>query len=180
MDTAKPTLPEHYRSTVRTVLRFSIAMIVVAILSGIFFQEAVRKMDYAQVPPGENLEAKIHLALVHGHIFTIAVFIPIAMAGALLMAYRIGCQELTSGKIKWLTHGYLTCTVFTVALQFYKGVHFVYSARSDASDFQEIDASLFAGSAVLRHGLYGFVHTTLAITLGVFLFFLWRSMKKRS
>ena len=180
MEQLNPTLPDHYRSSLRIVLRYAIIMIFVALLIGIFFQESSKKMDYSQVPPGVNLEAKIHLALVHGHVFLIAVILPLVLAGAVLMARKVGGQELTSRRIKWLTRGYLPFATLTVALQFYKGLHFIYSARSDHSDFQAISDSLFAGSAPLRHGLYGLSHTGMAIGLGVFLFFLWGSLKQRT
>ncbi len=115
----------------------------------------------------------------HGHVFVIAVLIPLALAGAVLMARKVGGSDLTAGGLRWLTRGYLPFAAMALLLQFYKGVHFVYSARGGEDDYHRIGASLFGGSAALRHGLYGVIHVGMALSLGVFLVFLMRSLKRR-
>ena len=44
---------------------------------------------------------------MHGHIFTIGVLLPLALAGALLMARRAGGREIGQRSLHWLVRGYL-------------------------------------------------------------------------
>lgn len=170
--------PPHYRAATRTLLRFAAGMTIFALLSGVLFQESSKKLDYAQIAPGARLEAVLTLALVHGHAFLVGVLIPIAMASALFLARRIGGAELSPTALKWLTRGYLPFVTVTVLLMLYKGYHTLLSVRFGASDFDAIDASYFGGLLWLRHGVYGLAHVAMAVSLGVFVVALWRSLKR--
>lgn len=178
MTSNERTLPPHYADSTRALLRYSVVMTIVALLSGVLFQESSKKLDYAATPPGVRLEAVLSLALVHGHVFLTAVLIPIAMASALFLARRIGGAELTQRPLKWLTRGYLPFVTATVALMLYKGYHTLLSVRFGARDFDQIDASYFGGLVWLRHGVYGVTHVGMAVSLGVFVVALWRSLKR--
>lgn len=170
--------PTHYRTATRTLLRYAVAMTLFALLSGVLFQESSKKLDYAQVVAGVRLEAVLSLALVHGHAFLVGVLIPIAMASALFLARRIGGAEVSVRAVKWLTRGYLPSAAVTVLLMLYKGYHTLLSVRFGARDFDAIDASYFAGLVWLRHGVYGLAHVAMAVSLGVFVVALWRSLKR--
>lgn len=87
-------LPTHYRTAVRTLIRFAIVMAIVGLLIGILYQESSKKLPFTDAPAGIHIESVIHLALVHGHVFVIGVLLPLALAGALLMARRIGGDEI--------------------------------------------------------------------------------------
>jgi hypothetical protein len=178
MTTNSGELPACYRDATKTILRYAAVMTIVALLSGVLFQESSKKLDYAAIAPGARLEAVLSLALVHGHIFLTAVLIPIAMASALFLARRIGGAELTPTPLKWLTRGYLPFVTLTVVLMLYKGYHTLLSVRSGARDFDAIDASYFGGFVWLRHGVYGVTHIAMAVSLGVFVVALWRSVKR--
>ena len=179
MHDSTPQIPAHYSSTVRTLLRYSIAMLVFALLSGVAFQESSKKLDYAEIAPGARLEAVLSLALVHGHAFVTGVLLPIALAGALFLARKCGGAELSSRSLRWLTRGYLPFVTANVLLMLYKGYHVLLAVRFGERDFDLIDARFFGGSLALRHGIYGTVHVGMALSRGVFGVALWRSLKSR-
>lgn len=170
-------LPPHYRSTIRTLLRFAMVMVLLALLAGISFQESTRKLDYEMLPAGAHLEAIFPLSLVHGHFFTIGVFLPILLAGALVLARR-ACdgRELGAKTLKWLTRGYLPFATISIGLLLYKGYHVLLSVRGGETDFAVIDAGLFGGVVGLRHAVYGVAHTAMAVSLVVVCIALFRSL----
>ena len=170
-------MPDHYRTATRTLLRFAIIMAVVGLLSGVLFQESAKKLDLGTVDPGLRMHATIHLALVHGHIFVTCVLLPVALAGMLFLARRVGSAPVGPRAVAFATRGYLPFVTGTVALMLYKGYHFLLTARGGEGSLAEIDASLFGGSAAVRAAVYGLVHTGMAVTLVVFLVAVWRSLK---
>jgi hypothetical protein len=171
------TLPDTYRSTTRTLLRFAIVMLALGLLSGVAFQESSKKLDYAEIAAGERLEAVLSLALVHGHMLVTGVLMPIALAAALDLARRSGGSELSTRTLRWLTWGYVPFTAATLALMLYKGYHTLLSVRFGARDFDAIDAAYFGGLVPLRHAVYGLTHVGMAVSLGVVGVALWRSLK---
>jgi hypothetical protein len=167
------------RATVRALIRFAIVMAIVGILIGISYQESAKKLPYEKMPGGEHLEAVIHLALVHGHVFTIGVLLPLALAGALVLAGKIGGAEVPRWAQLTLIRGFLPFAGLTLALQLYKGYHFLLMARAGERDFAVIDEAYFGGAHVLRYVVYAVVHTGMGLTLGAFLVSLWRSLGKK-
>ncbi len=176
---AADDVPPHYRSATRTLLRFAVAMTIFALLAGVLFQESSKKLDYAAVGPGLRLEAVLSMALVHGHVFLTSVLIPIAMAGALFLARRAGGAELGPRPLAWLTRGYLPFVTATVLLMFYKGYHVLLSVRFGEHDLDAVDRAFFGGLVGLRHGTYAIAHVGMAVSLGVFVVALWRSLGRR-
>jgi hypothetical protein len=172
------TTPDHYRAATRVLLRFSIVMAVVGLLSGIAFQESGRKLSPGAGDPGLRMQATIHLALVHGHIFVTCVLLPLALAGMLFLAKKVGGAPLPTRAVAFATRGYLPFATATVALMLYKGYHFLLAARGGESSLARIDASFFGGISAVRLSLYGLVHTGMAVTLTVFLVAIWRSLSK--
>jgi len=167
------------RSTVRTLIRYSIVMAIVGILIGIAYQESAKKLPYEAMPGGQHLEAVIHLALVHGHFFTLGVLLPLALAGALVLAGKAGGAEVPRWAQRTLTRGYLTFAALSLALQLYKGYHFLLMARGGERDFAVIDEAFMGGVHAVRYVVYAVVHTGLGVTLGAFLVALWRSLGRR-
>ena len=178
MEPATREVPDHYRAATRTLLRYAVAMTLVALVSGVLFQESSKKLDYAEAAPGLRLEAVVSLALVHGHVFVTGVLIPIAMAGALFLGLRAGGAALSSRPLTWLTRGYLPLVAVTMLLMLYKGYHVLLSVRHGVLDLDRVDASYFGGLTWLRHGVYGFAHVGMALSLGVFVIALWRSLRR--
>ena len=177
MPHATADVPAHYRSAVRTLLRFAVVATIVALLSGVLFQESSKKLVYSEVPPGLHLESVLSLALVHGHIFVTAVLIPIAMACVLFLARTIGGAELTSSSLAYLTRGYLPAVSVTLLLMLYKGYHVLLAVRHGERDLAAVDADFFGGLFGLRHAVYGITHVTMAVALSVFLVRVWRSLR---
>ena len=175
--TATPSpLPDHYATVVRRLLRYGMVMIVVGLLSGILFQESAKKLTYEDVEPGLRLEAVIHLALVHGHIFVTGVLMPLGIAGALLLARKVGGAELTTRSLRWLTW-YLVLTAVTVTLMHYKGYHVLLSVRWGTIDLATVDATFFGGYVWVRHVVYGIAHAGMGISVGIFAVALFRSLR---
>ncbi len=176
--TTTDRLPDGYTAAVRTLLRYAIVMAVVGLLTGISFQESARKLPFAKAGAGLHLESVINLALVHGHIFTMGVLVPLALAGALLMARRAGGREVGPLSLRWLLWGYLPAAAATSVLQLVKGYHFLLAVRGGATDLAQVDAAFLGGSAVARFVVYGAVHGALGLCLVVFLAGLWRSLPR--
>jgi hypothetical protein len=172
-------LPDHYRDTTRVLLRFAIVMTVVGLLSGVASQESAKRLDLEGVDPGFRLQATIHLALVHGHLLVACVLLPVALAGMLHLAGRAGGATVGPRATKFLTRGFLPFVTLAVALMLYKGYHFLLLARAGERSLAAIDGRFFGGIAGLRHGIYGVVHTGMAVTLAVFLVALFRSLRRR-
>ena len=84
--TENTALPDGYAATMRTLIRYAIVMAFVGLLVGVAFQESAKKLPFSEAGAGLHLEAMLPLALVHGHVFTLGVLFPLALAGALAMA----------------------------------------------------------------------------------------------
>ncbi len=166
------------RSTVRTLIRFAVAMAIFGLLVGISYQESAKKLPYGALPAGPHLEAVIHLSLVHGHAFTLGMLLPLALAGALVLGPKAGGREVPAWAQRVLTRGTLPFAAAALVLQLIKGYHFLLMARAGERDFAVIDHAFLGGSHILRYALYGVIHTGLGLTLGIFLVMLWRSLGK--
>lgn len=172
-----PDLPLHYRRSLATLLRFAAVMTIIGLLSGVLFQESAKKLDHDSISPGLHLAASQRLGLLHGHVIVTSVLVPLAMAGALLIARRVGGRELGTKPLAWLTRGYLPLVSATLALMLYKGYHVLLHVRGGETDLGVIDEGLFGGVTGARHGVYGLVHVGMAVSLSVFVIALWRSLR---
>ncbi|MHC4089671.1 MAG: hypothetical protein ACYSVY_05245, partial [Planctomycetota bacterium] len=173
-----PVLPMHYAAAIRSLLRFGLVMVVVGLLSGIAFQESSKKLSLTP-PIGalSHLDAVLPLALVHGHILVIGVLFPVAMASALYLARTCGGLEVSRRALRWTVSIYLSFVSISVVLMLYKGYHVLLSARAEVTDMTQINGGLFAGSKVLRHGLYGLSHAGMGLALCMFVWCVWRSLR---
>lgn len=172
-------LPPTYRSAVRILLRYAIIMAFFGLLVGIAFQESAKKLPFSAAPAGIHIEAILQLALVHGHVFTLGVLLPLGLATALVLARRVGGRDLGPRALAFLLRGYLPFAAASLLLQLYKGYHFLLAARAGERDFAVIDEAFLGGSHVVRYAVYAVVHTGMGVTLGAFLVALWRSLGKR-
>ncbi|MBK9776171.1 MAG: DUF2871 family protein [bacterium] len=171
-------LSARYRDALRALLRYAIVMAIVGLLVGVAYQESAKKLSLATTGAGLHLEAVIGLALVHGHIFTIGVLLPLALAGALLMARRAGGREIGQRSLHWLVRGYLPAAAVTLVLQLVKGYHVLLAVRGGQTDLAAIDHAFLGGQEVLRYALFGVSHTAMGVCLVVFLVALWRSLRR--
>lgn len=171
-------LPIPYGRAVRTLLRFAVAATILALLSGVLYQESAKKVTHDLVAPGLHLQATLSLALVHGHVFVSAVLIPIAMAGALVLARGAGGAELGTKALFALTRVYLPFVAVALALMLWKAYHVLLLVRWGDTDLAEIDARFFFGARLLRHVVYGGAHIGMALGLGTFVVALWRSLRR--
>ncbi len=170
--------PTHYRRTVRVYLRFAMVCLIVGLLSGVAFQESSKKFNAAAVGDLSYWDANLRLALVHGHIFFIGVLLPVAMLGMLHLARSYGGAEIGPKALRWTSRLYLPCAAVTVALMLYKGYHVLLSARFGVTELGAIDAAYFGGLTALRHTVYGLAHTGMAVGLGIFVWSLWRNLRR--
>ena len=176
-----PALPRHYTAAIRTLLRYGLVMVVVGLVSGIAFQESSKKISLTPPVDGlSHLDAVLSLALVHGHILVTGVLFPIAMACVLYLARACGGSEISRRALRWTVNVYIPCVSVSILLMLYKGYHVLLSARAGVTDLSQIDSTLFAGSKVLRHGLYGLSHAGMGFALCMFAWCVWRSLKTKT
>lgn len=181
MTVTTTALPAHYRRAILAVIRYAIVLGLVGLLVGIAFQESARKLPFAKAGAGLHVEAILTLALVHGHVFVMAVILPLVLAAALVLARQAGAGEVGPRGLAWLVRGYLPFAAATCALQLVKGYHVLLAVRGGATDLAAVDAAFLGGlHTPLRIAVYGLVHTGMGVTLGVFLVALWRSLRARA
>lgn len=173
------SLPGHYRRALPALIRYAVVMSFVGLLVGIAFQESAKKLTYAAAGGGLRLDAVFVLSLVHGHVFVMAVILPLVLGAALLMARQAGGREVGPRGVAWLVWGYLPCAAAAAALQLVKGYHVLLAVRGGQADLAAVDAAFLGGAHVLRYLLYGLVHGGMGVTLGAFLVALWRSLRPR-
>ncbi len=169
-------LPHHYCAALRTLVRFACVMAIVGLLSGVLFQESAKKLSPDIVGAGLYTQATLRLALLHGHVLVSAVLLPIACAAALLIARHAGGAELGRRPLAWLTRGYLPLISVTLILLLTKAYHVLLAVRGGDTSLTGIDARYFFGQLTARHAVYGAVHVGMALSLGVFVVALWRSL----
>ena len=169
-------ISSEYQATLRTLLRFAAVMTIVGLLSGVLYQESGKKLDVTKTGVALHLEARIHLALVHGHMLVSAVLLPIAMGAALVLARMAGGLELSKMSLRFLTRGYLPCVCAALGLMLYKSYHILLAVRWGNHDLSSIDQNYFGGIKALRHGVYGLTHIGMALSLGIFVVALFRSI----
>ena len=172
-------LPESYAKTLRVLIRYAIAMAVIGLLIGISYQESAHKLTYAAAPDGLRLQATLPLALVHGHVFTLGVLLPLALAGALVLALKAGGSAVGSRMLAVLTWGFLPFAAASIALQLFKGYFILLAVRHGQLDMGAVDAAFMAGSSALRYVVYALIHAGMGISLGIFLVGLWRSLGRK-
>jgi len=177
--TENTALPDGYAATMRTLIRYAIVMAFVGLLVGVAFQESAKKLPFSEAGAGLHLEAMLPLALVHGHVFTLGVLFPLALAGALVLGLKSGGRTVGPRTQAWLTRGFLPFAALTVALQLFKGYAILLAVRHGNHDMAAVDAAFLGGSPALPAAVYGVFHTGMGVTLGVFLVGLWRSLAKR-
>ena len=173
-------IPSRYVLTIRTLIRFAVAMAFVGLLSGLLFQESSKKLTYASAAPGLHLEATIRLALLHGHVFLIGMIIPLCLAFAMVLARRIGGAAISPRGQAFLTRGYLPLAAIALGLMLYKAYHVLLAVRGGNSDLDAVYGNLFGGITPLRHAAYGLTHTGMSVCLAVFLVSLWRSLSTKN
>lgn len=172
------SIPQHYQAFYRLFLRFSVVMMIAALLMGILFQESSKKAPVSEMlPAGPHLESVFALSLVHGHAFLIGALIPLALSWMLYLGLQLGFRPLSEKTLRWTSRLYLPSATVAILLMLYKGYHFLLGVRSGNLDFAGLNASLFMGSHALRASVYGLTHTAMAVGLSIALIAFWKSMK---
>ena len=164
------------RTALRTLIRYAIVMAILGLLIGISSQESAKKLTWEMAPGAMQQAVLLPLALVHGHVFTVGVLLPLALAGALVLGPKAGGRAVGPRALAWLRRGFLPFAAASLALQLFKGYFILLSVRGGESDLEAIDHAFMAGSHVLRYVLYAVVHSGMGVSLGVFLVALWRSL----
>lgn len=172
-------IPEYYRAFYRLYLRFSIVMMIAALLMGILFQESSKKAPISEMlPAGAHLESVFGLSLVHGHTFLIGALIPLAVIWMLFLGLQLGFAPVSEKTLRWTSRLYLPSSVVAVLLMLYKGYHFLLGVRSGNLDLAALNSTLFLGSHALRASVYGLTHTAMAVGLSIVLIAFWKSMNR--
>lgn len=175
------TIPEHYRPFYRLYLRFSVVMMIAALLMGILFQESSKKAPITEaLPAGPHLESIFSLALVHGHTFIIGALVPLAVTWMLYLGLQLGYRPLSEKSLNWGSRLYLPGAVMAVVLMLYKGYHYLLGVRSGQLDFEVLNQTFFFGSHALRAATYGLTHTAMAVGLFILILSFWKSMNQKA
>ena len=165
-----PPLPtDPYAPLTRILVRYAIGMAVVALLVGISFQESAKRLGFDQAPAGLHLEAVLPLGLVHGHVITAGVLLPLALAGALHLARSAGGREVGPRVRRGFAWLFLPFTALSLALLLLKGYHVLLAVRGGETDLAVIDGGYLGGHHALRNGLYAVTHGGMGLGLLVLL-----------
>jgi heme/copper-type cytochrome/quinol oxidase subunit 1 len=174
------SLPTYYTPFLTRLLRFSLIMLGIGLLSGILYQESSKKAPFsAQLPPGLHWEVVHHLALVHGHTILVGTLIPLAMAGMLLIIHALGKSAVPEKSLRWGGWLFYPGAILSIALMLYKGYHVLLSVRFGQYDIAHIHHTLFMGQELVRQVVYGSAHTAMAAGLFVWGKGIWKALEKR-
>ncbi len=173
-------LPASYTKTLKVLIRYAIAMAIFGIFIGVAYQESAQKLTHEMAPDGMRLQAVLPLALVHGHVFTLGVFLPLAIAGATVLSLKVGASVVGKRMLAMLTWGYLPFAAASVALLLFKGYFILLAVRNGQMDMGAVDASFMSGATTLRYVIYAVIHSGMGISLVIFLVGLWRSLGKKA
>lgn len=172
-------LPEHYRRTLRRLVRFALVGIGVGLCLGIVWTEFRRSLRYGPVakqvekvegsrvrlelPPGMMFETGLDLKIGHGHVTLVAGLLPLCLGLALYLTHVCGGSEIKASTLDWFFWLYVPGAVGALLLMLYKGLVGFLAVRGGQFDLGQVDAQLFGGSRALRGACYGITHTILAV-----------------
>jgi hypothetical protein len=173
---ANTALSPSYAAAVRALLRFSAGMMVAGSLAGLVFREMRRVLPAGEMrgpdaPPSAQIalrEAQDLLNLVHGHVFQMGVFIPIACAASLVLSKLAGAPEIREKSLRVAVRLTRMGAAAATALLVWKAFWTALAVRDACAtggpasvNMVDIEASLFGGSRALRAILYAVAHLML-------------------
>lgn len=122
-----------YKIITRLLLLFSCWGILCGLVLGLVGREVNRPLNYEKVGAGKidypksllkfegtNIEARLDMSILHGHVLLMCGFIPMMMAVMLLIGKIIGGGEIKYGSLKISVGMYAVGSICSVILLFYK------------------------------------------------------------
>ena len=185
-------VPEHYRRTIRGLIRFAIVGIAAGLILGLLWTEFRKSIRYGEtprqiekvagsrikleLPPGLMFETALDLKLAHGHMILLTGLLPLGFALMLHLSYAHGGGEIKRGTLATFFWLFVPGAAVAMMLMVYKGFAGLLAVRGGNFDLASVDAGLFGGSRALRGICYGTSHSIMAIGVFVLLVAVWRSL----
>ncbi|MBY0405953.1 MAG: DUF2871 family protein [Cyanobacteria bacterium] len=184
-------MPAYYAKFYTRFIRFSLVMMIIALLSGVVYQESSKKAPISELlPAGVHLESIFHLSLLHGHVFLMGVLVPMAVVLILHLGTVLKRKLLSEKQLNWVSALYLPCASIAIFLLLLKGYHYLFSVRGMSLmgighdfkgaplSFEVIEQTFFWGEDGLRKLVYAVVHSVLSLGLGIFVVGMWQNLDK--
>jgi hypothetical protein len=171
-------LPDYYKATVNTLLRFALLMLSLGLIAGIIYAESAKKVAMGAFDPLVVFQANYNLSLLHGHTLMFGVFIPLSVLALLVTpVLLLGTKPVGAGALSWFKKLYIPGALASVALLLYKAYAVQFMVRGGSSDFANIDHLLFQGNHTLRTIMYAVPHTAYGVALFIVVIAIYRSLK---
>ena len=193
MDT--PSLPAHYRTSIRRLIRFAVVFWGLGLILGVVSTEFNVSLRYtethdgaprtlskdeggrvkAELPPGMLWESGFDLRISHGHFVLIGGVIPVCVAAMLLLLHAAGGGQVSPKVLTVFFWLYAVGACGALGLILYKGLATLIAVRGGNFNLAEVHQSLFFGSRAVRALAHALTHTVLAAAVGLVSWALWRS-----
>ena len=167
-------LPDHYVMTIRRLIRFAMAWLMVGLFLGIWSTSVNKVVKYgetarhysaeerarrgspveAELPPGLMWEAGIDLRLSHGHVILIGAVLPLCFAGSLTVAHLAGGSTIGRGTLEAFFWMYAPGGIAAMGLIIYKGWYLITAVRHGNFNLANVHHDMF-GSPVVKGMAYG-------------------------
>jgi hypothetical protein len=171
-------LPRYYQTAIAALLRFVLAMLVLALVAGILYAESAKKVPLDTYTLQTSFHANYLLSLLHGHTFMFGVFIPLAIILLwVLPMWLLQTPAMGPVLIRLTTWLYMPSALVSVGLLIYKAYAVQLMVRAGNSDFAAIEHALFAGNHLLRVLGYALPHTGFGVALLCLVIGVGRSLK---
>jgi hypothetical protein len=157
-----------------------LVMLSIGLISGVLYQESGKKILLPQgLTPDLHFTANYYLSLMHGHSIQIGMLLPAVLLGLVWLANLLGCEPLSVKTLTRVKVLYWFGATLSLALLVYKGYHFnilfrLGLAHPQSLNLFAIDHQLFGGIKFLRYFIYGVAHTSMAISIGMLGWSLWK------
>ena len=156
---------DQVRKTVSRLLLFSLVMLIVGMLSGVYTREVLRLVEKGMTDYQSFLIVSQNAYGVHGHILMLGSVLP-AMLALIANAVKSDVKTFCVRCLKYASILMMVGTVFTLTLAVYKQsfTMFVLISNPDIA-ISQIDCALFWENSVIRSVCYMTAHSVLAIGL---------------
>lgn len=162
-----------------SIIKFSLLMIVVAIIAGVVFEETTKFLHSGTIEFGTIRDVKFDISLLHGMTIVIGSLIPLALAFVTYFLRETFSEQYTIHGMFKSFNIYRIGAILSLTLFAYKGLAIVYLFKADPSiDLNIINQSLFWGNKTIRVLIYASTHTLMAVGLFWYLLILNKQLSK--
>eukprot|EP01083_Nonionella_stella_P049610 132130_1 len=170
------SVPRSYRETIYDLVRHASFGLVFVPISGFVGRELSKMAKLTTIGAGAHIEAVNPMNLLHGHVSTFMIFIPVSICVMLVLAKMVGADDIHPDTLRRARKLYKLGAAMSISLLFARAVQIVVMVRRGTTDFEEIERSLFYNKFA-RIMIYLVAHAHLGFGLGIFGVSLIRSLK---